>query len=85
MTTVTCDHVIRVLTEMQNLSMKELSSNTVLAGPGAMLDSVQMMEILLALEAEFGIELKTNELFQAQALKTVGHLANFIDSKMVRN
>lgn len=78
----TCDRVIRVLAEVENRPIGGLTADTALTGPGATLDSVKMMEALLALEVEFEIQLKAGELVHARALKTVGHLASFIDSKI---
>ena len=59
-----------------------VTAETQLLNGGLSLDSVVVLELLLALEKEFGIELNAQELFEAQALKTVGSLAGFIDKKL---
>ena len=60
----------------------QVAPDTELIKGGLSLDSVLVLEILLALEKEFGIELNAQELFEAQALKTVGSLAKFVDGKL---
>ena len=44
--------------------------------------SVAVLEMLVALENEFGLTLDATELIEARALENVGTLARFIDSKV---
>lgn len=82
MTSSTLDRVIRTIVQATGLSPDDaLDENTPLIGSGISLDSAGVLELLVGLEKEFQIELNPDELLQAQALKTVGTLASFIDSK----
>jgi acyl carrier protein len=58
-----------------------IGMDTQLVGGGIMLDSVAVLELLVALEKEFGVELTADELVKAGAVRTVGALARFMDSK----
>jgi acyl carrier protein len=58
-----------------------IGMDTQLVGGGIMLDSVAVLELLVALEKEFDVELKADELVKAGAVRTVGALARFMDSK----
>lgn len=60
----------------------QVTAETQLLNGGLSLDSVVVLELLLALEKEFKIELNAQELFEAQALKTVSSLAGFVDKKL---
>jgi acyl carrier protein len=53
--------------------------DTVLVEGGLALDSVAILEFLLALEQEFDVELDPGALLQAQALRTIGSLAAFVE------
>jgi threonine synthase len=57
------------------------TEDTRLLGAGASLDSVTVLEILVGLEREFGIEIAADDVFEKQAFLTVGSLARYIDSK----
>jgi len=59
-----------------------LDGNTPLVGAGISLDSVGVLELLVGLEKEFEVELTSEELTSADALKTIGTLATFIDAKV---
>jgi len=61
---------------------QRLDEATALIGGGLSLDSVAVLQILVGLEEEFGIEVSADELLRAQAVQTVGALASFIDSKL---
>ncbi|MEI6970891.1 MAG: phosphopantetheine-binding protein [bacterium] len=63
-------------------SATQVTAETQLLNGGLSLDSVVVLELLLALEKEFKIELNAQELFEAQALKTVSSLAGFVDKKL---
>jgi acyl carrier protein len=60
---------------------ERIDESTPLVGGGVALDSVSVLELLLELEQEFGLEVDADELLRARALHTVGTLAAFIDSK----
>jgi len=79
----TVERVAKVIVEAARLSPEQqLDEKTPLIGSGISLDSVAVLEILVGLEKEFRIEMNPDELLQAQALRTVGTLAAFIDSKL---
>ncbi len=59
-----------------------LAEDMALIGSGIALDSVAVVELLVGLEREFGVELPAEELLAARALATAGSLARFIDSKL---
>ncbi len=59
-----------------------LDGNTPLVGAGISLDSVGVLELLVGLEKEFEVELTPEELASANALRTLGTLAAFVDSKV---
>jgi len=60
---------------------QEITEDTPLIGSGIGLDSVAVLELLLGLEKEFGIEISADELIRAKAMQTVGSLARFVASK----
>ena len=59
----------------------ELTADSALLDGGLWLDSVVMLELLLELEEEFGVELAADELHAVGALETPGKLAQFIDAR----
>jgi len=59
-----------------------LTEDTPLVGSGIALDSVAVVELLVGLENEFGIEISADELLQNKSFKTVGTLVRFIDFKL---
>lgn len=61
---------------------QRLDAATPLIGTGLSLDSVAVLELLVALEKEFQIQIDPDELRQAKALATVGTLADFVESKL---
>lgn len=58
-----------------------LPPSTPLIHGGLHLDSVAILELLLALENEFAVELDAGELRDAHALRTLSSLCEFIDRK----
>jgi acyl carrier protein len=60
---------------------ERIDGDTPLVGGGAALDSVSVLELLVGLENEFGIEVEADELLEAKALHSVRTLAAFIDAK----
>ena len=61
---------------------EKLSADTVLVGGGLGLDSVAVLGLLVALETEFGIEIPADALEKTEALKTIGSLSRFIESRI---
>ena len=65
--------VIEIIGEQLGISASELDEDTVLADLGA--DSLDLFQIISALEEEFDIEFDTEE---AENLKTVGDAIEYI-------
>lgn len=83
MTSSTLERVVKIIVQATGLSSEEqLGENTPLVGSGISLDSSAVLELLVALEKEFRTEISADELLQAQALTTVGTLAEFIRTKV---
>jgi len=83
MTASILDRVVRIIIQAAELGPDiSLDGDTPLVGSGISLDSVAVLELLVSLEKEFGIEIDADELLKAQALRTVGTLAGFIDSRV---
>jgi acyl carrier protein len=64
---------------------EKLDGQSLVIGGGVALDSVGVLEMLVALEQEFGVELNADELVKANALGTIGSLAAFLDAKVARS
>jgi acyl carrier protein len=58
-----------------------LTPDTPLLGGDLALDSITLLEVLLALEEKFGVELDALELEKARALRSLSALAGFIESR----
>lgn len=83
MSTSTLDRVISIVSQhAPGGASTSVDASTVLTGGGAMTDSVALLELILALETEFQIELSAEELAQTKALENVGRLAACIDAKL---
>ena len=81
----TVERVAAIVARVGHLGPQErVNAKTPLVGGGIALDSVSMLELLLALEQEFSLEVDAEELLRAKALHTVGALAAFIDAKAKR-
>jgi acyl carrier protein len=77
----THERVIRIIRQAAGLQSDEpIGADTGLVGSGLWLDSVAVLELLVALEKEFGIELDRSTLSQAGALSTVGSLTDLVNS-----
>lgn len=78
----TVERVAAIVARVGRLGPQEpVTEATPLVGGGVALDSVSLLELLLAIEQEFGMEVDAEELLRAKALHTVGALAAFIDTK----
>lgn len=62
----------------------ELSPSTQILAGGLHLDSIVVLELLLTLEREFGVELDAREMLECRALRSIGDLCAFIDRKRAR-
>lgn len=75
------DRVVRVLGDAVGLAdTASIGPDTPLIGGGLSLDSVAVLELLVGLENEFGVELHPDALLEADALSTVGTLAGYLDT-----
>jgi acyl carrier protein len=78
----TLDRVIDLLREAAGLAADEsVDAETGLIGSGLSLDSVAALELVVAVENEFGIELPQEQLVDLHALRTVGTLVGLIERK----
>jgi acyl carrier protein len=79
------DRVAAIVIRAAHLSLDQaLDRDTPLIGSGVSLDSVAVLDLLVELENEFHVELDPDEMLPAEALKTIGTLADFIASKAER-
>ena len=75
------DRVARVLREIVGIDdAAAIGPETPLVGGGLSLDSVAVLELLVGLENEWGVELGPDALLEAAALRTVGSLAGYLDT-----
>ena len=80
----TLDRVIHIVRQAAGLAPEEpVGADTGLVGAGLSLDSVAVLELIVVLEKEFGIELDSTELEEKNALATAGSLADLIESKVI--
>lgn len=80
------DHVIkikRILSDVLGLDerLNSMTSDTFLLGNIPELDSVAVITIILALEEDFSISIKDDEI-NAQTFQTMGTLADFVEKKL---
>ena len=81
MTDTTLERVSRIVARTAGLPADApLDRNTGLVLTGLALDSAAVLELLLALEHDFDVPLDAQALLQAEALRTLGALADFVDS-----
>ncbi|MBQ9792876.1 MAG: acyl carrier protein [Clostridia bacterium] len=72
---MTIDKVKEMLANQLNIEVNKINENSkIVEDLGA--DSLDMIEMLMALEEEFNISVPDDK---AEGLKTVGDIANFID------
>jgi acyl carrier protein len=62
---------------------REVGPDTMLTEGGFWLDSVALLEVIVACEAEFAVEFDSEEDLTTQALESVGSLAEVIRRKLV--
>ena len=80
------DHVIKIkkiLSDVLGLGerLNSMTSDTFLLGNIPELDSVAVITIILALEEDFSISIKDDEI-NAQTFQTLGTLVNFVEKKL---
>lgn len=79
----TSDRIKRLIVESLNLEGIEpaaIDDEAPLFGEGLGLDSVDALELVVALEREFGIRIKSQELGR-QVFSSVSSLARFVDEQ----
>lgn len=78
---MTLEKVKEMIANQLNLNIEKVTDDAKLvADLGA--DSLDMIEMLMALEEEFGISVPDDK---AEELKTVGQIAAFIDSQVKKD
>ena len=83
MSVSTLDRVRHVIAAEAHLGdAAEVDPNVSLRDGGLHLDSIAMLELLLATEKEFCVELDAQELLEAGALRTVRAFAEFVEAKL---
>ena len=81
MHSATIDHVRRHAADKAGLPPDApLERDTGIVQGGLALDSAAVLELLLALERDFKIQLDAQALLEARALRSIGTLADFIDA-----
>lgn len=81
MSLATVDRVVRVLREVVGIDANAtVGTDMPLIDRGLSLDSVAVLELLVGLENEWGIELDPDALLEADALRTLGTLADYLDT-----
>lgn len=70
-------HLIVEILHLEGVKPEDLKDDEPLIGSGLALDSVDMLELVLAIEKDFGIKIKSAEESRA-ALASVSSLAAFI-------
>ena len=80
--TSTLDRVTQLVVQVAGLGPEtHIDANTALVGGGLALDSVAVLEVLIALEYQFNVEITAEELVKGRALQSVGRLVSFIEAK----
>ena len=75
---MTIDKIKEILADTLDVDIEELSSNTNIATDlGA--DSLDVVEILMSIEDEFGVEIPDSEI---ENIRTIGELAEYIEANM---
>ena len=75
---MTIDKIKEILADTLDVDVEELSSNTNIATDlGA--DSLDVVEILMSIEDEFGVEIPDSEI---ENIRTIGELAEYIEANM---
>jgi acyl carrier protein len=71
--------IVRTL-KLEDLKPADLSDDEPLIGSGLNLDSIDALELVVAIEKEFGIKIASSEESRS-ALASIAHLAEFIRAR----
>jgi acyl carrier protein len=74
-------HLLVDALHLEGLSLSEIADDAPLFGEGLGLDSVDALELVVALEKEFGIRIQNHEVGR-EAFASVNALAAFIDGRL---
>ena len=79
----TLERVIQIVAQATNSGPeRRLEASTLLDDSGVALDSVALLEVLVALETEFEVEIPAEELARGRALHSIGRLAELVQQKL---
>jgi len=82
----TADRIKRLLVDKLNLdglTPESIDHEAPLFGEGLGLDSVDALELVVALEKEFGLRIESHEVGR-EAFESVGTLAAYVDGRLAR-
>lgn len=74
------DLLVEVL-DLEDIEAEEIDPEAPLFGDGLGLDSIDALEIALAISQRYGVQMKAEEEQTQEAFATLRKLAEFIDSK----
>lgn len=77
---VTVEEVAKVLVAILEIEGRDLTASTPLFGSLPELDSMAVVEVVVALGSHFGVSLDEDDV-TAEAFETVGSLAALVDAK----
>lgn len=66
--------------KLEDVKAEDLADDEPLIGSGLNLDSIDALELVVTLEKEFGIKIKSSE-ESREALASIAHLAEFIRAR----
>ena len=72
-------HLVTTL-KLEDVKPEDLADDEPLIGSGLNLDSIDALELVVTLEKEFGLKIKSSE-ESREALASVAHLAEFIRAR----
>jgi acyl carrier protein len=81
---LTTDRIKRLIVDslhLEGVRPESIEDDAPLFGEGLGLDSVDALELVVALEREFGIKIKSNEIGR-EAFASVANLAQFIETRL---